>query len=128
MLAGSAFAQETGAQDSGTGARRGRGQNGGAGRMKRMDADNDGKISRAEWKGKPEAFARLDKNSDGFITRDELAESRRGRLAEMDTNNDGKISRAEWKGKPGAFSKLDANNDGELSEDELKAARKKNRQ
>lgn len=38
------------------------------------DADNDGMISRAEWDSRVDAhFARLDKNGDGVIDRDEIA-------------------------------------------------------
>ncbi|MBO0720582.1 MAG: EF-hand domain-containing protein, partial [Blastocatellia bacterium] len=97
MLTGICLAQDTGAQQD-TGARRGRSQHGRGGAMMRMDTNNDGKISREEWKGKPEEFDKIDKNGDGFITKEELAESRRNRFEEMDTNNDGKISRDEWKG------------------------------
>lgn len=39
----------------------------------RDDSDGDGRISRREWKGPPPIFDRLDRNSDGFITRDEPA-------------------------------------------------------
>ena len=42
-------------------------------RFKRMDTDNDGKISRAEALAAAEAmFARADANKDGFVTPDEL--------------------------------------------------------
>ncbi len=39
----------------------------------RDDSDGDGRISRSEWKGPAPIFDRLDRNSDGFITRDEPA-------------------------------------------------------
>src|SRR5215813_1408955 len=61
-------------------------------RMKRMDINNDGVISRDEWKGKAEVFDKIDKNGDGSLTREELdAAARRqaGRFDLMDTNNDG---------------------------------------
>jgi len=95
-------------------------------RMKRMDINNDGVISRDEWKGKPEAFDRIDKNGDGKLTREELGEAARrqaGRFNEMDTNNDGKISRDEWKGPPKRFDRLDANGDGVITKEELRSAR-----
>jgi peroxiredoxin len=42
--------------------------------LNRMDKDNDGKISEAEAEGPlKNDFKRLDKNSDGFLTKDELA-------------------------------------------------------
>jgi Ca2+-binding EF-hand superfamily protein len=36
-----------------------------------VDADNDGKISRDEWKGAGDKFVRMDANGDGYITSDE---------------------------------------------------------
>lgn len=41
-------------------------------KLKRMDTNNDGVISRDEWRGKPRGFDRLDINNDGVITREEL--------------------------------------------------------
>jgi Ca2+-binding EF-hand superfamily protein len=41
-------------------------------RLREMDTDADGNISRSEWKGKEEIFNRLDANKDGMLTRDEL--------------------------------------------------------
>jgi hypothetical protein len=40
--------------------------------MERMDADGDGKIARQEWRGPPPRFNRLDSNSDGFLSVEEL--------------------------------------------------------
>ena len=42
-------------------------------------------------------FQRLDRNNDGFVTRDEAGDARelQGRFAELDKDNDGKISRSE---------------------------------
>lgn len=37
-------------------------------RLKRMDANGDGKISRDEWAGPPPLFDRIDRDQDGFIT------------------------------------------------------------
>src|SRR5262249_41383526 len=71
-------------------------------RMKQLDVNNDGAISRDEWKGKSEVFDRIDKNRDGSLSRDELRGAPRpgARVNQMDTNNDNKISRDEWKGNP----------------------------
>jgi Ca2+-binding EF-hand superfamily protein len=41
-----------------------------------MDLNHDGKISRSEWKGKEQAFDRIDVDHDGFITHDELKNAR----------------------------------------------------
>ena len=42
-------------------------------------------------------FQRLDRNNDGFVSRDEAkdASELQGRFVELDKDNDGKISRAE---------------------------------
>lgn len=44
-------------------------------------------------------FERLDKNKDGFVTRDEARDATelQGRFAELDKDNDGKISRPEMR-------------------------------
>ena len=44
-------------------------------------------------------FERLDKNKDGFVTRDEARDATelQGRFAELDKDNDGKISAAEMR-------------------------------
>lgn len=52
-----------------------------ANRLKALDTDSDGKLSAAEVANTPglsKRFARLDKNSDGFITKAELKKGRRG--------------------------------------------------
>jgi Ca2+-binding EF-hand superfamily protein len=50
-----------------------RGQHRRGAHLKRMDTDNDGKISKAEALAAAEArFARADANQDGFITQDEV--------------------------------------------------------
>ena len=103
-----------------------RGGHNGEKRMKTMDVNNDGVISRDEWKGRPEAFNRIDKNGDGSLTREEFGDAARrqgGRLNQMDTNNDGKISRDEWKGNPKRFDRLDANGDGVITKEEIRGAR-----
>ena len=95
-------------------------------RMKRLDINNDGAVSRDEWKGKPEAFGRIDKNSDGSVTREEFAAAARrqaGRINKMDANNDGQISRDEWKGIPKRFDRLDANGDGVITKEEIRGGR-----
>ena len=50
-----------------------RGHHGHGGHFKRMDADHDGKVSRAEALAAAEAaFARADANGDGFVTTEEM--------------------------------------------------------
>ena len=49
---------------------------------------------------------RLDRNNDGFVTRDEAKDATelQGRFVELDTNNDGKISEAEMRAIDGERS------------------------
>ena len=100
-------------------------------RWKKLDQDNDDRISRSEWQRNEQSFDRLDADKDGFVTKEELRSAarefrgkRRSRLQEMDADADGNISRSEWKGKEEIFNRLDANNDGMLTRDELREARK----
>jgi Ca2+-binding EF-hand superfamily protein len=46
-------------------------------RWRRLDSDRSGTISRPEWRGRPAAFDRLDRNRDGVLTRRELARGAR---------------------------------------------------
>ena len=71
----------------------------------------------------------LDKNADGFVSRDEA--STHPRLAEsfdrIDANKDGQLSLDELRaarrsGHHGHHGRLDANNDGSISRDEAKTA------
>ena len=101
-------------------------------RWRKLDQDNDGKISRSEWQRNGQAFDRMDADKDGFLTKEELrsaAREFRGRhrngLKEMDTDADGNISRSEWKGKEEMFNRLDANHDGLLTREELREAGKR---
>jgi len=50
--------------------------------------------------GSSALFNRLDKNNDGFVSRDEARDATelQGRFAELDKDNDGKISASEMRG------------------------------
>jgi hypothetical protein len=70
-------------------------------------ADNDkpksekaaGSAASGRATGSAALFDRLDRNRDGFVTRDEARDATelQGRFAEMDKDNDGKISRGEMR-------------------------------
>ena len=105
-------------------------------RFRGMDADNDGVITRAEWRGNDQSFREQDDNDDGVLSGDEVrpragaAARRRGdrarrealmaRFGAMDADNDGVITRAEWRGTAQAFRDQDANGDGVLSGGEVR--------
>ena len=93
----------------------------------RMDTNNDGKLTRAEFKGSDWLFERIDADGDGVITREEAAKFRASRgagpggvvqgfmapqLRAMDEDGDGKISRNEFTGPEPMFDRLDADKDG----------------
>ncbi|MHA2621091.1 MAG: EF-hand domain-containing protein [bacterium JZ-2024 1] len=80
----------------------------------RLDRNGDGKISKDEFPGKPERFTALDTNADGFITKEEL--QARGQQL-RDRWADKKPGEQIWK-------KWDANNDGKVARDEYIAAMK----
>lgn len=111
--------------------------------MKRMDTDNDGRISKTEAAATPrfaERFATMDANSDGFLDqKDRVLREKQRRdewFAKADTDKDGKLSRAEVDAADAhrreavqqrmharaeaRFTDIDANKDGRISRDEAK--------
>ncbi len=44
--------------------------------FERMDSNNDGQLSRSEFRGPPRAFGKLDQNNDDYITREEAVGTR----------------------------------------------------
>ena len=101
-----------------------------------MDADRDGVITRAEWRGTAEGFRQFDVNRDGVLSgtevqaalkdpsvTDEAARTREAaaRVAGMDADRDGVVTRAEWRGTADGFRQQDTNRDGVLSGGELRA-------
>jgi len=99
-----------------------------------MDVNKDGKICRTEYKGPKKAFAWVDTDHDGYITRPEATRAYLtivGRMAitqrinafkTMDENKDGKVSLSEYKGPTRAFARVDVNHDGVITADEAKNA------
>ncbi len=106
--------------------------------LEKFDANNDGKVSKEEFKGYMEKrFQRMDVDKDNTVSVDELAQYRRqqqnkskaSKLARFDTNGDGSISKEEFiasriKQIENRFLKLDKNKDSKLTTDEF--AKKKN--
>jgi hypothetical protein len=72
-----------------------------------LDADKDGKITPAEWRGPAAGFARADRDGNGSITAEDLDWTPRSpymmnvmmsrqRFGQLDGNSNGKVSREEF--------------------------------
>jgi Ca2+-binding EF-hand superfamily protein len=103
-------------------------------RFAMLDANKDGKLDGKELPGGPARLQRLDRDGDGFVSREEflaMNQNRAGarpnpaadpaaagplqrRLKAMDKNGDQRISRDEFTGIPARFDRLDTNHDGFL--------------
>ena len=87
-----------------------------------LDANNDGRVSRAEWHGTPERFDTLDDNRDGFLTRAEIrgtTEPPPDLFTSVDVNRDNRITRDEWHWSRASFDGRDDNRDGVLTRAEF---------
>ncbi|MEX1995059.1 MAG: hypothetical protein WD929_10370, partial [Steroidobacteraceae bacterium] len=95
-----------------------------------LDRNNDGQISRAEWRGDDRSFANQDRNGDGVLSGNEVHEGGRhkkhdrknnlnARFTALDRNNNGVIGSAEWDGDRATFERLDTSRNGNLSRDEF---------
>lgn len=103
----------------------------GANLFAKADADKSGDVSNSEFRASAQSrFAAMDKNDDGFITKEEMEaahaemgtrfEKRRTeRLAAVDADGDGKVSEAEYMAQSDKmFEKLDYNGDGKIEHGE----------
>jgi len=92
------------------------------GRLRSMDANDDGLISKSEWRGTAERFDALDDNRDGVLTVRELtgdADTPADLFAIADRNRDGALTRDEWPWSRALFDERDANRDGRLTPQEV---------
>ncbi len=146
MMTSVTFAQAPGGDGGGRPPREGEGDRGRGFRpppnpfMEALDTDKDGTISADELKNAVESLTKLDKNSDGKLSEDEVRPPRgdfgRGfggppggaggqdmmaRMMAMDTDKDGKISKEELPEflRERLMERADTNKDGFLDKEEL---------
>lgn len=98
-------------------------------RFHAMDTNNDGTVTRGEWRGSPRSFDVHDWNDDGRLSGDELwqGSSRAERTFEdedfdrdeqfdyLDANGNGRIEPREWHNDIASFQRLDRNRDNRLT-------------
>ena len=100
-------------------------------RFQGLDRNNDGIVSRSEWRGNNVSFDNQDRNNDGVLSREELLEPA-GRRAgtggirrsdydfdALDVNNNNRIERREWQARLDQFTRFDTNGDNFLTRAEL---------
>jgi Ca2+-binding EF-hand superfamily protein len=91
------------------------------------DRNNDGVVTRAEWRGPLQEFRERDWNGDGVLSGREVwndgwvpAEgSHMTDFAALDRNRNGRISRGEWRGDRAAFLRVDRNRDNQVTRSEF---------
>jgi Ca2+-binding EF-hand superfamily protein len=87
-----------------------------ADRFQGLDGNNDGVLSRSEWRHETVAFHRADRNADGVVTRSEYGNlpaptPEEVRFERADKDGDGVLDRREWAGSE-QFERMDRNRDG----------------
>ena len=95
------------------------------GRFRNMDTDQDGVVTRAEWRGSAQAFRNNDRNADGVLSGAEYevptreARRLRGQLRRSSRSSTSTrivaSPRDEWRGSRQSFTALDGNGDGVLT-------------
>ncbi len=81
------------------------------------DRNGDGRLEIDEWLEMKYLFARIDRDRDAAITKDEVARWKRAIEGEdfverFDLNGDGRVTRDEFDGNDAAFARADRNRDG----------------
>jgi Ca2+-binding EF-hand superfamily protein len=92
--------------------------------LRKLDTDGDGFVTRREWDGDQAGFDRLDADNDGVLSkkdRDLIRNRERAdqRMAAYDKNKDGIISQDEWPGSEETFRQQDGDRNGKITVDEL---------
>jgi hypothetical protein len=96
-------------------------------RFRGLDTNNDGRVTRGEWRGNDRTFYNQDWNNDGVLSGDEIREGGRRQARRpadhdfdgLDRNRNSRIERREWQARGDEFNRLDVNGDNSLSRAEL---------
>lgn len=95
---------------------------GGSARFKGLDRNNDGTITRDEWRGNERSFSVHDRNGDGVLAGAEVGEALQAEgyddFLDIDRDRNGRISRNEWRWDRAEFDRMDNNHDGSLTRPE----------
>ena len=81
-------------------------------RFAEMDANNDGRISRQEWRGSRQSFLVHDWNNDGMLSGDEVRPGGRRPATEDPDFTEGRLENQDW--SPQRFTRLDINRDSRI--------------
>ena len=90
-------------------------------RFRGMDRDNNGIITRSEWRGNTRSFRNHDWNDDGVLSGREVrrnavrVRNRNTRVDAVDMDRNGRIDRGEWRGSRSEFRRIDRDNDGYIT-------------
>jgi Ca2+-binding EF-hand superfamily protein len=91
-------------------------------RFEYLDANQNGRVERAEWHASRDAFEWLDRNNDGVLSRAEVVgddAEQADLFGGLDANNDQVITPNEWQWSRNSFARQDQNGDGQLTRREL---------
>ena len=90
-------------------------------RLRSMDTDGDGRVSRKEYTGPAQVFDRFDRNQDGYLDAKDAAAGRRTKGKGGDGRDASPEMAERMKARIGAhFTRLDKNGDGKLSGEEIR--------
>lgn len=94
-------------------------------KYRNLDRNNDGEVSRAEWRGNSRSFQNQDWNGDGVLSGNEVIQGAdrndyygQGTFSSLDDNHDGYLSRYEWRETSSIFGGKDCNHDNKVSRTE----------
>ena len=86
-------------------------------RFDSLDLNGNGRVERSEWRASADAFARLDRDDNGVLSRAEVMSPEA--FNALDGDGDDRLSVREWPWSRATFSQQDTNGDGLLTRQEF---------